>query len=144
MKMGDIYSAMDRGVVDGFVKSPYGIVKNDHFHEVTKYVIVHEFYAASMNVIVNLKKWNQIPKNLQDRIVEINHEVYPEIRKYYDSILAGEWKEIFDNGIKPIKFSPGDVKTYLNKAYEGGWQRIIDKSPTTGPELKKLLFKKYE
>jgi TRAP-type C4-dicarboxylate transport system substrate-binding protein len=144
MKMGDIYSAMDRGVVDGFVKGPFGAIKNYHYHEVTKYVVTHEFYAAAMNVLVNLKKWNQIPKETRNRIVAINHEVYPKIVKHYEKVLANDWKDILDNGIKPIKFSSEDRKAFLNLAYEGGWKRIIGKSPKTGPRLKNMLFKKLQ
>jgi putative N-acetylmannosamine-6-phosphate epimerase len=44
-------------------------------------------------------------------------------------------------GIQVITFDAATAKQYVDKAYDVAWSELIKKSPTYGPQLKKLFSK---
>jgi len=142
LPMGDIYTAMERGNIDGFVQAYMGFVTDFSFHEVTKYVINHPLYQGPAWILANPKKWNKIPKEVQKKIIEFKkNKVNPVVLEIARKDLDKEWKLLLKSGVKPIKFSSTDEKAYLKLSLDSAWDHIIAKSPTLGPKLKKMLVK---
>jgi TRAP-type C4-dicarboxylate transport system substrate-binding protein len=142
LPMGDIYTAMERGAVDGFVMTHLGFVNDFSWHEVTKHVIEYPLYQATAVILVNPKKWNMLPANVQKEIIEFKKStVDPAVSDYYTQLSHKDWKLMMDKGVRAIKFSETDGKAFLNTAYDSAWDRVISKSPKLGPKLKKMLVK---
>jgi TRAP-type C4-dicarboxylate transport system substrate-binding protein len=142
LPMGDIYTAMERGTVDGFVMTHYGFVKDFSWHEVTKYVVDYDLFQGTAWILANPKKWAQIPEKVQQEIIAYKKaEVNPLIEAYYAKVNVDTWKAMMDKGVKPIKFSEEEGKAFLKLAYDTAWDSIIAKSPETGPKLRKMLVK---
>lgn len=142
LPMGDIYTAMERGAVDGFVMTHLGFVKDFSWHEVTKHVIEYPLYQATAVILVNPKKWNMLPANVQKEIIEFKKStVDPAVSDYYTQLSDKDWKLMMDKGVRSIKFSEADGKAFLEMAYDSAWDRVISKSPKLGPKLKKMLVK---
>jgi TRAP-type C4-dicarboxylate transport system substrate-binding protein len=142
LPMGDIYTAMERGAVDGFVMTHYGFVKDFSWNEVTKYVIDYDLYRGTAWILANPKKWGQLPPKVQQEIIEYKRaEVNPLIEDYYNKVSAETWQLLLDKGVKPIRFSDEEGKAFLKLAYDSAWDYIIAKSPELGPKLKKMLVK---
>jgi TRAP-type C4-dicarboxylate transport system substrate-binding protein len=142
LPMGDIYTAMERGTVDGFVMTHVGFVTDFSWHEVTKYAIDYELYRGIANILVNQKKWNKLPANVRKQIIEFKkNKVNPESAAFIKKIADERWQLLIDKGVKPIKFSPADEKRFSNLAYDSAWDYVIKKSPELGPKLKKMLVK---
>jgi TRAP-type C4-dicarboxylate transport system substrate-binding protein len=142
LPMGDIYTAMERGAVDGFVMTHLGFVTDFSWHEVTKHVIDYPLYQAVAVILVNQKKWNQLPPDVQKAIIAFKQgTVDPAISDYYAKLSAESWQLLMDNGVKPIKFPQADGEAFLKMAYDSAWDRVISKSPERGPELKDMLVK---
>ncbi|MBW1977552.1 MAG: TRAP transporter substrate-binding protein DctP [Deltaproteobacteria bacterium] len=142
LPMGDIYTAMERGAVDGFVQVHNGFVKDFHWNEVTKYVIDYPLYQATAIVLANPKKWAQVPAGVRKQIIDFKSRVIdPAIYDYYEKENDKDWQLMINSGVKPIKFSEADGKAFLKLAYDSAWDRVISKSPKLGPKLKKMLVK---
>lgn len=142
MPMPDIYTAMERGVVDGFSMTTIGFVKGFSWHEVTKYMINPPFYRGSVAVLVNPKRWNQLGKSLQDEIMKWKYDEFdPERESIYDKFGAAQTKLVVDSGVKVIEFSPEDRKAYSQLAYDAAWKKVIAKSPVIAPKLRAMLVK---
>ena len=66
---GEVYTALERGTVDGYGWPTQGVLDLG-WHEVTKYRVDPGFYRGSVEVLVNLTKWNSLnaeqKKVLQD------------------------------------------------------------------------------
>lgn len=140
LPMGDIYTAMERGAVDGFVMTHFGFVTDFSWHEVTKYVIDYDLYRGTSNVLVNPKSWNKLPRKVQKQIIEFKKsEINGASADFYKKVSAERWKLMLDKGVKPIKFSPAEGKAFLKLAYDAAWDYVIAKSPELGPKLKKML-----
>ena len=142
LPMGDIYTAMERGAVDGFVMTHFGFVKDFSWHEVTKHVIDYPVYQGTAVILVNPKKWNEIPADVQSEIIAFKKStIDPAIHEYYAELSSKDWQLMMDNGVKPIKFSEADGKAFLNLAYDVAWDDVVNKSPELAPKLKKMLVK---
>jgi TRAP-type C4-dicarboxylate transport system substrate-binding protein len=142
LPMGDIYTAMERGAVDGFVMTHTGFVKDFSWHEVTKHVIAYPLYQATAVILVNPSKWNQLPANIQKEIIAFKHSIVdPAVSDYYIQLSQKDWKLMMDKGVKPIKFSQSEGDAFLKMAYDAAWKRVNGKSPELGPKLKQMLVK---
>jgi TRAP-type transport system periplasmic protein len=136
---GEVYTALERGVVDGYGWPINGIF-DFNWHEKTRYRVDPGFYNAEVSLIMNLDKWkalSQAQRSLLER-----HVIALEAQN--DS-----WKKVNEEdmrkqkaaGIQVIGFDPGTAKQYYDKAYEVGWASAIKASPTYGPQMRKLFSK---
>lgn len=130
MSPKDIYIALERGVIDGFVDINIGITDDYHYQEICKYFIPYGFYHTAVNTLINMKAWNRLSKDLQKRITDFTEtEVVKHWQAKFDRTNPVETKKIIDAGIKPVEWSPEDVKKYLTTAYTAGWESVEKEAP---------------
>ena len=135
---GDIYQALERGVVDGFCWPVYSI-RERGWHEVTKYVVGPDFYKVAHPVLVNVDTWNQIPENMQKDIMDI-FEAQEWACVGRDMVkLKNERGILKQEGLKFISFSPEETKQYYDLAYSSAWEAQFKKDPVYAPKLRPLL-----
>ena len=134
---GEVYTALERGVVDGYGWPILGIFDLG-WQERTKYRVDPGFYNVESSVIVNLDTWKKLADaqraflNKQALWLEAQNAEGPKL-------VAAEKKRQADAGIQTITFEGAAAKQFVDKAYEVGWAEIIAKSPEDGPKLKALL-----
>jgi TRAP-type C4-dicarboxylate transport system substrate-binding protein len=143
LPMGDIYTAMERGTVDGFIMTHFGFVEDFSWHEVTKYVLDYEIYSAATSVLINPKKWNKLPIGIRSAIWDYkNNTIDVAIAKFYKKVSKSKWDLMINKGVKPFKFSSVvDKDSFFKIAYDSPWDNIASKSPDLGPKLKNMLIK---
>jgi len=71
---GEVYMALQRGTVDGAISGPTSFWERKYY-EVTKNVTVCHFTFFTYGVVINQKKWNEIPPDLQNSILSCAAEV---------------------------------------------------------------------
>ncbi len=142
LPIGDIYTAMERGSIDGYVQSPLGVVTDYSWHEVTKYALVYPLYKAIAVILVNQGTWNKLSPDVQKAIIEYKDKVINQaINDYYVTLREERWNLMMEKGMKPLTFSDEDGERFLKTAYDSAWDFIIEKSPELGPKLKEMLVK---
>ena len=139
-KPGDVYMALERGVVDGFCW-PLFTIRPWGWQEVTKYVVGPGFYKVCHPLLVNLHKWNQIPPDIQKAIMEVEMEE-EHIIADRDMVKIKNEKELLKKaGLEFIEFSKSDTKKYFDLAYSSGWEGQIKRAPEYSEKLRPLLSK---
>ena len=139
-KPGDVYMALERGVVDGFCW-PLFTIRPWGWQEVTKYVVGPGFYKVCHPLLVNLHKWNQIPPDIQKAIMEVEMEE-EHIIADRDMVKIKNEKELLKKaGLEFIEFSKSDTRKYFDLAYSSGWVGQIKKAPEYSEKLRPLLSK---
>jgi TRAP-type C4-dicarboxylate transport system substrate-binding protein len=137
---GEVYTALERGVVDGY-GWPIGGIFDLNWHQHTKFRVDPGFYDAEVSLIVNLDRWKKLtPKQrefLQQQALSL--ESRNGIWKAY---AAEETKRQTEAGIKAITFDAATTKAYLAKSKEAGWAGVMKSSPEWGPKLKAQFEKK--
>jgi len=134
---GEVYTALERGVVDGYGWPIHGIF-DLNWQEKTKYRVDPGFYNAEVSVTMNLDAWNKL--SAAQRAFLDREGIALEARNVeWKQINAAETERQAKAGIQTIVFTGAAAKQYLDKAYEVGWAGIIKAAPDTGPKLKQLL-----
>jgi len=136
----DVYTAIERGVVDGYCWPAVGI-RDWGWEAVTKYVVGPSFYNVCHEVLINLNTWNRIPKHLQSLLVDVEKEEEHEIVEASQVALKEERTLLTQKGLEYIEFSPADTKSYYDLAYSAGWEGIMKKAPEDAPKLRELISK---
>jgi TRAP-type C4-dicarboxylate transport system substrate-binding protein len=86
MGQEEVYEALSKGVVDATF-SPIEVLKGWKQAEVIDYSIDIEgvAYSTAMYVMMNLDKWNSLPKDVQQIIEEVNQEWIMKTANAWDS-----------------------------------------------------------
>lgn len=137
---GEIYTALERGVVDGFGWPIIGVFDLG-LQEVTKYRVDPGFYDVDVNVLVNLDTWNKKLNDDQRAFLTKMGDWLEALNNENGEVRASEISKQKDAGIKVIEFSKEDEKLYLETAYKAGWDKVLKVCPENGPKLKQLFSK---
>ncbi len=133
---GEVHTALERGVVDGYGWPLHGIFDLG-WHEVTKFRLDPGFYGVEVNVLVNLPKWRSL--NDAQRKVLSDAALWLEgLDAENPRESASEDERQKKQGIQVIKLSDVDARRFLERADEVAWASVIKRSPDAGAQLKKL------
>ena len=134
---GEVYTALERGVVDGYGWPINGIF-DFNWHEKTKYRVDPGFYNAEVSLVMNLDKWKAL--SAKQRELLMKHVIaFEAANDSWKKVNEEDIRKQKEAGIQAITFDPATAKQYYAKAYEVGWAGAIKASPTYGPQMRKLF-----
>ena len=136
---GEVYTALERGVIDGY-GWPIHLLFDLNWQEKTKFRVDPGFYNAEVSLIMNLDKYKALPAKARDYL-ERQALAYEKQNDFWKQYNQNEAKRQAEAGIQTITFDAATSRTYVEKAKEIGWEGAIKASPQYGPQLKKLLSK---
>lgn len=142
VRIPEYYSAMERGLIDGLGSATLSSWYSHGCHEVTKYMVDHPYYKATVAAIMNLKKWNSLPQDLKKLVTECMIEYEDEYANVYKKQRAQLKQKGRDAGVKIYKFTPEVAKWFLDTAYNAAWEYQMKRFPKETPKLRELLTKK--
>src|SRR6266550_4945424 len=134
---GEVYTALERGVIDGY-GWPIHALFDLNWQEKTRFRVDPGFYNAEVSLVMNLDKWKSLTQVQRDLLMR--HVVALEAQN--DS-----WKKVNEDdirrqaqaGIQTISFDAETSRKYVQQANEVGWAGIIKTCPQYGPHLRRLL-----
>jgi TRAP-type C4-dicarboxylate transport system substrate-binding protein len=133
---GEVYTALERGVVDGYGWPVNGIFDLG-WEKVTKFRLEPAFYSVEVNVLVNLDTWKAL--NDAQRKVLSDAALWLEgLDSEQTAVMASERDRQTKAGIQPIDFGPEESKKFLAKANDVAWQSVIKRAPENGAKLRQL------
>lgn len=130
----DIYTAIERGVVDGYIQPP-AVIRDLGLVPVTKYMVNPGFYQPVMTVLINKDVWDKIPAHLQTLLTETmkqaehnfieatqakNAEEFASFKKdgmtFIDLADAGQFSKMAADALKGVVFAkaPEESKKLLD------------------------------
>jgi TRAP-type C4-dicarboxylate transport system substrate-binding protein len=137
---GEVYTALERGVVDGYGWPITGIFDLG-WHEKTKYRVDPGFYTAEVSVIVNKATWDKLTPQQKAVLQKAGEEGEKDGVGDFAKANATDTERQAKGGIETIKFDAAGAKRYVDQAYEAGWAGVIRQSPEHGPKLRGFLSK---
>jgi len=134
---GEVYTALERGVVDGYGWPINGIF-DFNWQEKTKFRVDPGFYSAEVSLVMNLDKWKSLSPQQKDFLMRqvIAHEAANESWK---KVNEDDIKRQAQAGIQTITFDAATSKQFYDRAYEVAWTNLIKASPQYGPQMRKLF-----
>ncbi|MHB1405801.1 MAG: TRAP transporter substrate-binding protein DctP [Desulfitobacteriaceae bacterium] len=137
---GDIYTAMQRNVVDGYGWPTIGVVAGG-WAEVTKYRIDPGFYQVGMGVFINKTAWDKLPQDIQKALQDIMKDIEQKSYDAYAKKVQAEDQQMQAKGVKVNKLPDDVAKQFVKLAEDEAWKAVIAKDPTNGQKLKDLTSK---
>jgi TRAP-type C4-dicarboxylate transport system substrate-binding protein len=136
---GEVYTALERGVVDGYGWPITGIFDLG-WEKVTKFRMDPAFYSVEVGVLVNLDAWKSL-NDKQRKVLSDTALWLESLDAENDALITAERDKQAKAGIQPIEFGPAEDKRFVDKANEVGWASVIKKSPENGAKLRALAVK---
>lgn len=136
---GETYTALERGVVDGYGWPSAGLFDLG-WQEQTKYRVDPGFYNVEVSIFFNKDSWNKL--NDEQRAFLQKQAEWIESTNKDDLVLTeDEKRKQKEAGIETIALPKDVADELLNKAYTSGWESIYKVSPDNAPELERLFGK---
>jgi TRAP-type C4-dicarboxylate transport system substrate-binding protein len=143
LAVNEVYSAMERHVVDGFsLPLTTGIITNWKLNEVTNYMIRPGFAHMDQCTLINLDKWNGLPKHLQNLLMDVGKELEIWAVSYGEKMWKAEMDELLKTKMKVIELSVADAEWWKKSwpaAYSENMKKTI--SPESFNELKVIHYR---
>lgn len=138
MPPGEIYTAIERGVIDG-VAWPEGGITDLGVQKQVKYQILPTYWKVDTVTIMNLDKWKQLSKEDQNLINQAARAVEKDLPGKIAKFIENEKNVLKEAGIQEVKF-PEQV--YVKMANDAAWKWMEKTLPENGQKLKELFRKK--
>jgi TRAP-type C4-dicarboxylate transport system substrate-binding protein len=133
---GEVYTALERGVVDGYGWPVTGIFDLG-WEKVTKFRLEPAFYSVEVNVLVNLDVWKGLT-DAQRKVLSDAALWLEALDSENAAVIKSERDRQAAAGIQAIDFGDAEGKKFLAKANDVAWQSVIRRAPETGPKLRQL------
>lgn len=133
----EVYTALERGTVDGTGWPLWGVVGDFGWHEFLNYRYGPGFFNVVVNVLMNQDKYSSLTNEQRTCVDDMAlwaEEVWPEWRAEKDEEVKAKLEEV---GIEYIDL--GD--DFRQTAHDLYWEALMKDSPETVGKLKDLLTK---
>ena len=133
---GEVYTALERGVVDGYGWPITGIFDLG-WEKVTKFRLEPAFYSVEVNVLVNQDVWNGLTA-AQKKVLNDAALWLEALDSENEAAIKAERDRQAKAGIQAIDFGPAESKKFIDKANNVAWESVIKRAPDTAPKLRQL------
>jgi len=120
----EVYSALQQGLID-VRPAPMATVVDGRLYEVLKYWVGPSFFPGQNTVLaMNLKKFNSLPPDLQQALVDAMEETEIQLVDLKRKEFEDAWKEAQRNGMERVEW-PKDVSdAFSDSVMDDSWKRV--------------------
>ncbi|HEY6513584.1 MAG TPA: TRAP transporter substrate-binding protein DctP [Burkholderiaceae bacterium] len=136
---GEVYSALERNVVDGY-GWPIGGIFDLNWQEKTKYRIDPGFYDAEVSLVMNLPAYTKL-SDAQRAYLTKQVLAFEADNTFWAKYTADETARQEKAGIETIRFDAAASKAFRDKAYQVAWEAAAKQSPEIAARFKPLFTK---
>lgn len=133
MPGGEIYTSLERGVIDGFAWGSVGIT-DFGLHEQVSYMTQPSYWNMDVVMVMNLDTWNSMSPSQQETFMSIFADVQAELPAITAELFTQQ-SEVFEEfGIQTIDLGP----EFRQRIFDESWEWIIDREPN-GDDLARFF-----
>lgn len=140
LPIGEIYTAMERGAIDGFMQGNLGWA--EQYEDVVNYYITPPFYRAGFSILVSQRAWERLPAALRGELKDyVRNTLGPELDQSWDEVIAAGNAEVEAAGFQEIAFNGEEADRYLQIAIDAAWEHMAGQieDPELTAELRGML-----
>lgn len=132
---GEIYTALDKGVVDGFAWPSYGVM-DTRFYEPAKFILRPAFGFGTNPLLANLATWNKLSAG--ERQIMLDEAAKAGARWFKDSerLMGEDQKALIAKGLQVIEMSEANRVKVRRAWSEGLWELASQKFKTEVDEIR--------
>ena len=120
MGMGDIFTAMERGTIDGYMQGPLAQAKQ--FEGLVKTVIFPGVYRAGFPVLINKDTWGMMSTDLQQRLTTfLRDDFAPRMDYIWGDDITDNIAQMKAAGFKILVLPADEAARYEQLAMDAAW-----------------------
>lgn len=104
----DLYEALQKNVIEGFIFDPAGVLPYK-VYEPVDYFLDLPFSANPLFTVMNLDKWNELPADLQDKIMSVSGRSASEAFATAQDVSTAELWSIVKDADKTLTVATDEV-----------------------------------
>jgi TRAP-type C4-dicarboxylate transport system substrate-binding protein len=135
---GEVFTALERGVVQGYGWPAQGIFDLG-WHERTRFRVDPSFYRVEVNILVNLTRWNGLRPEQREVLTRAAEWVEAGEAERSRQAIEADYARQAQSGIRVIELSGEARERWLRAAQDAGWEELARAAPTHAAELRRLL-----
>jgi TRAP-type C4-dicarboxylate transport system substrate-binding protein len=141
MAPGEVYTGLERGVVDGYGWPLIGIFDLG-WHERTKFRLEPGFYALELGIQFSAASWKKLTPPQRAYLEKQAAWLEAQNLELTRADAAAETKRQQDAGIQVVRLPDAEAKAFVKAAYDAAWDGIVKASPQHGPKLRAMMAPK--
>ena len=106
LPLGDVYLAMETGVLDGVVTCP-ALVKAFKIYEVANFGVPISFGCVSEGLFMNQRTWDKLPEDLKPIVEDVARNAYKHAH-FFDENWYNESMQAFGKTVKITELAPAE------------------------------------
>jgi TRAP-type transport system periplasmic protein len=135
LPMGEIFTAMERGAIDGFMQGPVGQAKR--YKGLVKTVVYPGVYRAGFPVLLNKRTWGKMSPDLQKRLTAFLRDDFAHrVDTIWADAIAKAQQEMDNAGFTRLELPAAEAARYEKIAMDSAWAVI---AKNAGAEIAKEL-----
>ena len=120
LPMGEIYTALERGAIDGYMQGPLG--QAEQFGGLVSTVIQPGVYRAGFPVLLNMDIWNEMSPDLQQRLTTfLRDDFAPRMDSIWDDAIAESRAAMEEAGFQFLELPADEAAAYEAMAMDAAW-----------------------
>jgi len=128
----EVYSALDKGVLDGTDWGTASVNYQMGFHQVCKYFIYPEYRSLAVgDITINKKEWDKLPADLKDIVIEAGKVFFWDQVSRVAMADADAIKKMIAAGAQPVAWEESEVARLREFVRGTVWKEWSEKSPMT-------------
>ena len=134
----EVFTALERGVVDGYGWPMQGIFDGG-WQRITKFRVDPGFYNAASEILVNLDVWKKLSEAQKQALDKARNWLEADANPQMIANNATEAKRQAEAGIQTIAFAGADGEKFLKLANDSAWDAIVKANPESAPRLRQIF-----
>lgn len=134
---GEVYTALERGVVDGY-GWPIGGIFDLNWHEKTRFRVDPGFYDAEVSIIMNLPAYKKLT-DAQRAYLAKQMLAFEAENTFWSRFATEETARQEKAGIQAIRFDAATSADFRTRAYDIAWASAAKQSPEVAARFKSLF-----
>jgi TRAP-type C4-dicarboxylate transport system substrate-binding protein len=138
LPIGEVYTAMQNGLIDGTAFPVHGVV-SAKMGEVSKFQVRPVFGQGTAMVLINLDKWKALSPDLQRKMLAAGRKFEETCYSVVKVIADADEAALVKSGV-PTKRLSADAAAHINQYYnESLWQQAIKNGGAEAAEIVKFV-----
>jgi TRAP-type C4-dicarboxylate transport system substrate-binding protein len=134
----DVYTALERGVIDGYGWTILDLPKVG-WGKFTKYRIEPGFFQAWSAFIINLDSWNKLTPAQQKALTDAAKAASKAFNERVPALVAASTKEQAALGVEVIEFKGPQGEEFLKTVHKASWEEAESIDPANAKKLRQLI-----
>lgn len=123
--MGEVYSAIERGVVDGAC-APQSVFRATKHSEVAPYRTEPTFGQLVSYIAMNLDTWNGLSEEQQTAITEAAEQTERDTIRIGNEAIEEDLAALAEEGVEVTEFTDENYDKVVSTYYDGIWNLVTE------------------